>query len=224
MDEEAEHRRHVRHLAEHSHAEPSHEDPSHGEASLVHTHSSHSHGHDDTAHTGATPHYAKFGISSFCYRRRRPFHPHRLMGVIRQLPVRQENLALSEVLSAALSGGGHPQPLSAAPNQGARQTAAPALSVNSGNGAIIAATTSEAEGAADGGTTDVGKASPMCTLIRSKGFLWLSNSHSQIFYWALAGKHFELKQYAAWWSCLSRDEWPVGEKEVEDIMGDFEGR
>tara|TARA_B100000780_G_scaffold229209_1_gene168753 strand:+ start:522 stop:677 length:156 start_codon:yes stop_codon:yes gene_type:complete len=38
----------------------------------------------------------------------------------------------------------------------------------------------------------------MHSLIRSKGFIWLSNSHMQIFYWALAGRHFELKQYATW--------------------------
>ena len=40
----------------------------------------------------------------------------------------------------------------------------------------------------------------MHSLIRSKGFVWLSNSHPQMFYWALAGKHFELKAYATWWA------------------------
>ena len=63
----------------------------------------------------------------------------------------------------------------------------------------------------------------MRSLIRAKGFIWLSNSHSQIFYWALAGKHFELKQYATWWQCVPREEWPEEEKEVATIMKDFEG-
>eukprot|EP00964_Phaeocystis_antarctica_P049335 scaffold28620_cov73-Phaeocystis_antarctica.AAC.1 len=63
--------------------------------------------------------------------------------------------------------------------------------------------------------------SPMRSLIRAKGFIWLSNSHSQIFYWALAGKHFELKQYAAWWSSLPRDEWPADQKQVAEILKDF---
>jgi len=63
----------------------------------------------------------------------------------------------------------------------------------------------------------------MTALIRSKGFLWLSNSHSQIFYWALAGKHFELTQYATWWHSLSRAEWPEEQKEVADILRDFDG-
>ena len=60
-------------------------------------------------------------------------------------------------------------------------------------------------------------------LIRSKGFIWLSNSHPQMFYWALAGKHFELKQYATWWDNVPRDEWPEEAKEVATIMRDFEG-
>lgn len=106
------------------------------------------------------------------------------MSVIRQLPVRQESLALSEVLTQEES--------SAAPRD-------------------------------DRNSDATSERSPMTALIRSKGFLWLSNSHSQIFYWALAGKHFELTQYATWWQCLARSEWPTNEKEVADIMSDFAG-
>ena len=62
----------------------------------------------------------------------------------------------------------------------------------------------------------------MLALIRSKGFLWLSNSHSQIFYWALAGKHFELKQYGMWWASVAEEEWPLDEKERQEIRKDFD--
>ena len=44
-----------------------------------------------------------------------------------------------------------------------------------------------------------------------------------MFYWALAGKHFELKQYATWWQNVPRDEWPEDDKEVAMIQKDFEG-
>ena len=64
--------------------------------------------------------------------------------------------------------------------------------------------------------------SPMRSLIRAKGFIWLSNSHSQIFYWALAGKHFELKQYATWWEQVPREEWPEEPQEVATIMKDWD--
>ena len=54
-----------------------------------------------------------------------------------------------------------------------------------------------------------------------EGFLWLSNSHSQIFYWALAGKP-ELKQYGMWWASVAEEEWPLDEKERREIRKDFD--
>lgn len=63
----------------------------------------------------------------------------------------------------------------------------------------------------------------MTALIRSKGFVWLSNSNTQIFYWALAGKHFELSQYATWWASIPTDEWPKEPEEKADIQKDFAG-
>ena len=47
---------------------------------------SQAHGHN---HVHESRESKRFGITSFCYQRRRPFHPHRLMGVIRELPVRR---------------------------------------------------------------------------------------------------------------------------------------
>ena len=147
-----------------------------------------SHEHDHAEIAGGRPvgrHDSRFGITSFVYQRRRPFHPHRLMSVIRQLPVRQETLALAEALKSKEEGGG----------------------------------TAAAAGAAPA----AGGASPMHALIRSKGFIWLSNSHPQMFYWALAGKHFELKQYASWWQCVPKDEWPTDAAELAVIEKEFEG-
>ena len=142
-----------------------------GAAPTGETSQAHGHGHVHESRESK-----RFGITSFCYQRRRPFHPHRLMSVIRELPVRLENLALSEALM-------------------------------------------EKDKDADGPAAEA--RSPMRSLIRAKGFVWLSNSHSQIFYWALAGKHFELKQYAAWWSSLPRGEWPTDQKQVAEILKDY---
>jgi len=159
----------------HGHAEETH---GHGHAEEAVTHS---HDHAQAGQRPVGRETRRFGITSFCYQQRRPFHPHRLMQVIRQLPVRQETLALTEALESDKS---------------------------------------TAEG---GAPARVGEASPMHSLIRSKGFVWLSNSHVQMFYWALAGKHFELKQYATWWECVPREEWPEEPKEVSTILKDFEG-
>ena len=154
----------------------------------------HSHDHAQAGQRPVGRETRRFGITSFCYQRKRPFHPHRLMKVIRQLPVRLETLALSDALESS-SGGA------------------------AGAAAIPPPVPAAADGKAGGGG---GEWSPMHALIRSKGFVWLSNSHSQMFYWALAGKHFELKQYATWWQCVPREEWPEEAKEVETIMKDFD--
>ena len=102
-----------------------------GAAPTGETSQAHGHGHVHESRESR-----RFGITSFCYQRRRPFHPHRLMSVIRELPVRLENLALSEALM-------------------------------------------EKDKDADGPAAEA--RSPMRSLIRAKGFIWLSNSHSQIF-------------------------------------------
>lgn len=59
----------------------------------------HSHGHAHHQHSHSRGREAeRFGITSFCYRRRRPFHPRRLMGVLQQLPAHLDRLALSAAL------------------------------------------------------------------------------------------------------------------------------
>ena len=207
MDEDMEHRRMVDMVKAEGHAEHSHaqhivpeaasspaapgaaEANGHAESAASGADAEHTHGGGggaaptgetsqahDHGHVHESRESKRFGITSFCYQRRRPFHPHRLMSVIRELPVRLENLALSEALM-------------------------------------------EKDKDADGPAAEA--RSPMRSLIRAKGFVWLSNSHSQIFYWALAGKHFELKQYAAWWSSLPRGEWPTDQKQVAEILKDY---
>ena len=180
---------------EHGHAPPPREhdhDVGAGAEEHGHEHGGGGGGGERVEHSherGVVERHVRFGISSFCYTRRRPFHPHRLMSVVRQLPVRQEHLALSEALTAPDAA------------------AAPAAPVAPGGGGVLVPPAR----------------SPMQSLIRSKGFMWLSNSHTQIFYWALAGKHFELTQYATWWHTIPRNEWPDDAKEAADIEADFDG-
>lgn len=178
---------------EHGHSEHGHSENGHSDDCSVckegggdHAHD-HAHGHEHSHEKAGAREAKRFGITSFCYQRRRPFHPARLMKVIRQLPVRQQQLALAEVFNKEEGQAGAP------------------------------ADTAPADGAV------ASPQSPMLSLIRSKGFVWLSNSHSQIFYWALAGKHFELKQYATWWQMLEENEWPTDPAEVDEIKKDFEG-
>ena len=41
-------------------------------------------------------------------------------------------------------------------------------------------------------------ASPIKTVLRSKGFMWIANSHTTAFYWSHAGQHFEIRDEGEW--------------------------
>ena len=41
-------------------------------------------------------------------------------------------------------------------------------------------------------------ASPIKTVLRSKGFMWMSHSHVTAFYWSHAGQHFEIRDEGDW--------------------------
>jgi G3E family GTPase len=40
--------------------------------------------------------------------------------------------------------------------------------------------------------------SPIKTVLRSKGFMWIANSHTTAFYWSHAGQHFEIRDEGEW--------------------------
>lgn len=113
-------------------------DHDHGHAHGDHGHS-HDHGHGSSETTAAQ----RFGIRSFVYSRRRPFHPQRLKEmVLKWLPVTQNK-------------------------------------------------------AIDGEAPAIGD-SPIKTVLRSKGFMWMSNSHATAYYWSHAGQHFEIRDEGDW--------------------------
>eukprot|EP00879_Flechtneria_rotunda_P014044 GHRR01014672.1.p1 GENE.GHRR01014672.1~~GHRR01014672.1.p1 ORF type:complete len:355 (+),score=130.74 GHRR01014672.1:1365-2429(+) len=162
------------HQHDHSHGHKHDESCNHGQ-NCSHKHHDHSpHGghqhnlenHHERAETRAAQ---RFGIRSFVYTRRRPFHLKRLQDmVLRWLPV-------------------------------------------SHNKAVDAASAAAAEGD-----------SPIKTVLRSKGFMWLSNKHTTAFYWSHAGQHFEIREEGDWWAAVPDDEWPdqaSGQRDV--ILSDF---
>ncbi|KAK9819758.1 hypothetical protein WJX72_002032 [[Myrmecia] bisecta] len=110
---------------------------------------------------------ARFGIRSFVYLRRRPFHPQRLKEmVLKWLPVTQ-NMALGDT----------------APDLGA---------------------------------------SPIKSVLRSKGFMWMSHSHATAFYWSHAGQHFEIRDEGDWWAGVPDEDWPEAGPQREVILADFD--
>ena len=134
---------------------------------------------------------SRFGIRSFVYRRRRPFHPGRLRDtVLRWLPV-----ATNAALADSEGGDGGDPAASAAAAVVNRAAAAPPPA----------------------------NASPIRTVLRSKGFMWMSHSHETAFYWSHAGQHFEIRDEGDWWAAVPRDSWPEDEAAVGVITADFDG-
>ena len=62
--------------------------------------------------------------------------------------------------------------------------------------------------------------SPFARLVRSKGFLWLSNNHLEAFYWAHAGNYFEVKKQGLWWGTIDPKDWPA--EDAADIAAEMQ--
>ena len=57
-----------------------------------------------------------------------------------------------------------------------------------------------------------------CSVLRSKGFMWMSNSHSTAYYWSHAGQHFEIRDEGDWWSAVEDADWPKEEPQRKVIL------
>jgi G3E family GTPase len=210
---------HHEHAHEHTH-EHTHEHAHEHEHAHAHAHA-HDHAHDHAPGEACgdacpeapakrarqeTTAATRFGIRSFVYRRRRPFHPGRLREtVLRWLPV-ATNAALAEG-----GGGGDAAPPPPEDNE-----------------------------------------SPIRTVLRSKGFMWMSHSHATgegrgvgwggatarplccpanllpappppAFYWSHAGQHFEIRDEGDWWAAVPAAEWPADDDAASVIRADFDG-
>ena len=59
--------------------------------------------------------------------------------------------------------------------------------------------------ALEGQAAEAGE-SPIKSVLRSKGFMWMSYSHASAFYWSHAGQHFDIRDEGDWYvSALSAD-------------------
>ncbi|KAG2438247.1 hypothetical protein HYH02_010946 [Chlamydomonas schloesseri] len=75
--------------------------------------------------------------------------------------------------------------------------------------------------AIDGEAPEMGD-SPIKTVMRSKGFMWLSSSHSTAYYWSHAGQHFEIRDEGDWWAAVPSEDWPEDTAQQDIILNDFD--
>jgi len=60
----------------------------------------------------------------------------------------------------------------------------------------------------------------LANIVRSKGFVWLADSHEAAMYWSHAGSSFEMKCVGSWWATLPQSQWP--EEARNSILSDFD--
>ncbi|RMZ52016.1 hypothetical protein APUTEX25_001210, partial [Auxenochlorella protothecoides] len=133
----------------------------------------HGHKHDRQTTTAAK----RFGITSFVYARRLPFHPQRQAWPGRDCWLKDLVLKWMPVShNKTLEQGQEPE---------------------------------------------LGD-SPIKTVLRSKGFMWVANSHTTAFYWSHAGQYFEIRDEGEWWSAVADDMWPEARPQRDVILADFD--
>lgn len=81
-----------------------------------------------------------------------------------------------------------------------------------------AVTKAEADEAA---ASSAAASNPIKTVIRSKGFVWLSSSHVTAHYWSHAGNFFEIRDEGDWWDAVPREDWPTAPAQRQIIESEF---
>eukprot|EP01039_Chlorochromonas_danica_P003249 gene3249-3559_t len=143
-----------------------------------------------------TPETLEYGISSFVYRGRRPFHPNRLNQWIHLHFVFQEDwqnhrmrLKLQPILA-----DNSPLLIKASP---------PTQVVGGGN---------DKKGSGGGGR-----------ILRSKGFCWIAGRDSVMGEWAQSGPLLNLNALRPWYSIMEEEDWGMdNDEEKEAIRKDFQ--
>jgi len=187
--------------ASHAHDHNAHAGSGCADASCTDSTHDHAHSHDhknESVASGVTRAQTRFGIKTFVYQRRRPFHPERLASLIQELPVKSNSAITTEwkLGKAAAEGGA------------TTEHSAEAVAADAADAAELKARVA---------------ASPMKTLIRSKGFVWLSSYHTDALYWSHAGSHFELELQGRWWASTEKESWPEEEQHLKTVMQDYQG-
>lgn len=192
----------------------------------------HAHGPDCQAQRSRqdTTASSKYGITTFVYCRRRPFHPQARRAAL---------CTHGGDVSWRVVGGWSGVPLSCP--QRLRATVLkwiPAAASTSASSEIPRGAPSGTDTplrcdqrACDGREpTAQRRARPVQRVqpgrrkvIRSKGFVWMSSSHRLAYYWSHAGQHFEVREEGDWWSEVPADEWPKGHGDREAILRGEQG-
>eukprot|EP00936_MAST-01D_sp_MAST-1D-sp1_P000868 g868.t1 len=135
------------------------------------------------------PESEEFGISSFVWRSRRPFHSCRLAQLLQE---------------AGWTTVAPPPPLPKSAEEAAKAVAA--------DGSSTSRVSHASSSVSSGGTDGTSDTHPFGTIIRSKGIFWLAQEDRAVLSWASAGPNFTPHAAGLWSSFMARAYLPVQEE------------
>lgn len=159
---------------------------------------------EETPHN---PETLEYGIGSFIYRARRPFHPKRLFDLLEAYFLILEDVSEPE---ADDSESQVEDMLIDSNGEGTESDDEDAEMKDEDN--VIAE------------RVEARRSSAFKDLYRSKGFLWILNREDCMGEWAQAGAILTVKEAGGWFACVDESEWPemLSEKEKARIRKDFD--
>lgn len=152
------------------------------------------------------PETLEYGIGSFIYRARRPFHPKRLFELLEAY-----FLIIEDIPEIEDHDGGE--------NVDEDNEE---FSGNSSDADDDEDMKDEDEAIAE--RVEARRTSPFKDLFRSKGFFWLLNRDESMGEWAQAGAILTVKEAGGWFACVEESEWPehLSQEEKLRIRKDFD--
>lgn len=147
---------------------------------------------------GAVPETEEYGIGSFVYRARRPFHPDRLWKAVRSafVVIQEEYMDDGESEETGMDGASEPDTEMADAEQPQLNPAARLATKRASN--------------------------VWAPLLRSKGFFWLATRARLYGEWSQAGVMLTLTGGERWWCEVPENQWPSDDESAAAIRNDFD--
>ncbi|KAI8892727.1 CobW/HypB/UreG, nucleotide-binding domain-containing protein [Globomyces pollinis-pini] len=164
---------------------------------------------------GHTPETEEYGISSFVYRARKPFHPQRLFDLL------QKNFVIIEAPGGSDEMGTDDEGFETddeedvdeeeeveEEKEGEEEEEFEEMLVDQDDARVRLSNK---------------KKSAFGPVFRSKGFLWIATRSACMGEWSQAGPMITIGNGGIWFSELDKEHWPIEEDLVKSIRADFEG-
>lgn len=158
------------------------------------------------------PETEEYGINNFVYRARKPFHPVRLYEMICDKFQLIERINLPEDGQEVVEEDGDDEEEEELAEEEEEEEAEDDDDEEEAGAVLTAEEMLQNK-----------KNSPLCHVVRSKGFFWLATRYILRGEWSSAGSMLTLSAGTPWFGAMAKEFWPQDAETVASIKVDFEG-